>query len=68
MAEVPDKLLRELDMNNCVEGATGDDTPSIGPLTQRLLAGLVEEKALLPQDNTENKGNHTIYKEVACNI
>jgi len=54
--EVSEKIMRELDMNHHMNGggSPADDTPSLGPIAQRLLAGLVDEKVLL--DNSENKG------------
>lgn len=49
--DVSDKLLREVDLNH----STADDTGPLGPLAQRLLAGLVEEKVLQQPENAENK-------------
>jgi len=46
--DVSDKLLREVDLNGC-----SDDVAPLGPLTQRLIAGLVEENVLM--NDIENK-------------
>uniref|UniRef100_A0A2P2I1R2 Transcriptional adapter 3-like n=1 Tax=Hirondellea gigas TaxID=1518452 RepID=A0A2P2I1R2_9CRUS len=58
--EVPEKLLKEVDLNH---HTSGDDTAPLGPLAQRLLASLVEDKLLLQNhspsaadSNGENKG------------
>ncbi|KAK3864340.1 hypothetical protein Pcinc_017059 [Petrolisthes cinctipes] len=47
--DLPEKLLKEVDMNGC-----SDDVAPLGPLTQRLIAGLVEENVLV--SDIENKG------------
>lgn len=48
-SDLSDKLLKEVDMNGC-----SDDVAPLGPLTQRLIAGLVEENVLV--SDIENKG------------
>ncbi|XP_071552938.1 transcriptional adapter 3-B isoform X1 [Panulirus ornatus] len=48
-SDMSDKLLKEVDMNGC-----SDDVAPLGPLTQRLIAGLVEENVLV--SDIENKG------------
>ncbi|XP_064102450.1 transcriptional adapter 3-like isoform X1 [Macrobrachium nipponense] len=48
-SDVSDKLLKEVDMNGC-----SDDVAPLGPITQRLIAGLVEENVLV--SDIENKG------------
>ncbi|KAK7018684.1 transcriptional adaptor 3 [Halocaridina rubra] len=48
LGDVSDKLLKEVDMNGC-----SDDVAPLGPLTQRLIAGLVEENVLV--SDIENK-------------
>ncbi|KAF2353136.1 Histone acetyltransferases subunit 3 [Trinorchestia longiramus] len=50
-ADVPDKLLREVDLNH--SGSSADDTAPLGPLAQRLLAGLVDDRSV--SENCENK-------------
>ncbi|XP_063614837.1 transcriptional adapter 3-B-like isoform X1 [Penaeus indicus] len=47
-SDMSDKLLKEVDMNGC-----NDDVAPFGPLTQRLIAGLVEENVLV--SDIENK-------------
>ena len=47
--DISDKLLKEVDMNGC-----SDDVAPLGPLTQRVIAGLVEENVLV-SENIENK-------------
>ncbi|MCL4139501.1 UNVERIFIED_CONTAM: hypothetical protein GTU68_021530, partial [Idotea baltica] len=48
-ADLSDKLLKELNMNGC-----NDDVAPLGPLTQRIISGLVEENVLM-SENIENK-------------
>ncbi|XP_018010583.1 transcriptional adapter 3 isoform X2 [Hyalella azteca] len=48
--DVPDKLLREVDLNH---SSSADDAATLGPIAQRLLAGLVDERG--PCENSENK-------------
>ncbi|KAL7636074.1 UNVERIFIED_CONTAM: hypothetical protein RMT77_013893 [Armadillidium vulgare] len=48
-ADLSDKLLKEVNMNGC-----NDDVAPMGPLTQRIISGLVEEN-VLTSENIENK-------------
>ncbi|XP_071552940.1 transcriptional adapter 3-B isoform X2 [Panulirus ornatus] len=53
-SDMSDKLLKEVDMNGC-----SDDVAPLGPLTQRLIAGLVEENVLVSDIENKDGLGHT---------